>query len=631
MADMLTVAVSGLKAFQRALDTTSHNIANVSTPGYSRQSVSFATTEPQGFGSVNVGTGVKVQSIDRYYDSLLATQMRTASSANSRLQAYSDKAGTLDNLFADDATGLSASLQKFTNALQSVANQPSSTSARQVLLSEAQGLSQRLQSYDQRLNEIDADINDRMSSEATAITTIAQNIANLNSQIVTQQATTGAPPNDLLDQRDKQLADLATHVNVSTVTQDDGTMNVFIGNGQSLVVGNQAGSIVTKPDPYLPQRTSLAYQASGSSASVDLRSVLSGGTVGGLLDFRREMLDPARNQLGQIAVGLASAVNAQHQEGMDLSGALGGNFFSVGGVGVQPNSLNAGSGTVAATRTGVGGLTTSDYVLSFTGGAWNLSRADTGAAVAMTGSGTAGSPFVADGLSFVVGGTPSNGDRFLVQPTANAISGFNVLITDPSKIAAAAPIRTTVGAANLGSGTISAGEVLDATNAQLRASTSIQFIDATHYSVNGAGSFAYSAGGNIDVNGWRVQVAGAPQAGDTFTVANNAGGVGDNRNALELAAVLGKGVLANGTTSLNSATSSFVGNIGVKAGQAATSRDAQQIIYDDTVKASDDVSGVNLDEEAANMMRYQQAYQAAAQVIRITQELFNSLMNATGR
>src|SRR5512139_2510835 len=156
MADMLSVAVSGLKAFQRALDTTSHNIANASTPGYSRQRVEFATTEPLAFGSMNLGTGVKVSSIDRYYDSLLASQMRTASSANSRLQAYSDKAGALDNLFADDATGLSASLQKFTNALQSVANQPSSTSARQVLLSEAQGLSQRLQTYDQRLNEIDA-------------------------------------------------------------------------------------------------------------------------------------------------------------------------------------------------------------------------------------------------------------------------------------------------------------------------------------------------------------------------------------------------------------------------------------------------------------------------------------------
>lgn len=630
MADMLNVAVSGLKAFQRALDTTSHNISNAATPGFSRQRVEFETSEPQAFGSVNLGTGVKVSSIDRYYDGLLTTQMRTASSSNSRLQAYSDKAEALNNLFSDNSTGLSASLQKFTDALQSVANQPSSSSARQVLLSEAQGLTQRLQTYDQRLDDIDADINSRMAGEATAITTLAANIAKLNGQIVTQQATTGSPPNDLLDQRDKQLNDLATHVSVSVVSQDDGTLNVFIGNGQSLVVGSQAATITTQPDAYLPQRLSLAYQ-SPSGANVDLKSVLSGGTVGGLLDFRREMLDPARNELGQVAVGLASVVNAQHAEGMDLSGNMGGNFFSVGNVGVQANTRNAGTGTVAVTRADVGAMTTSDYLMTYSGGAWSLTRADTGAAVTMTGTGTAGDPFVADGLSFVVGGTPTNGDRFLVQPTATAIGGLSVLITDPSRIAAAAPIRSSAAATNLGTGAISAGEVLDPADAALRNTAQIQFIDATHYSVNGAGSFTYAAGGNIDVNGWRVQISGEPQAGDAFTVGDNTGGVGDNRNALELAGALGKGLLSNGTISLNAASSSLVGRVGVATNQASTSLDAQKIIYDDTVAANDQVSGVNLDEEAANMVRYQQAYQAAAQVIRITQELFATLMNATGR
>jgi flagellar hook-associated protein 1 len=632
MADMLNVAVSGLKAFQRALDTTSHNIANATTPGYSRQRVELTAREPEAFGGLNLGRGVNVSSVDRYYDSLLATQMRTASSNNSQLSAYADKAGAINNLFADNATGLSASLQKFTNALQGVANTPSSSSARQVLLSEAQGLAQRLQSYDQRLDEIDTDINGRMVSEASAITNAATNIARLNAQIVSQQATTGTPPNDLLDQRDKALNELATHLDVSVVPQDDGALNVFIGNGQSLVVGSNAATITTQADPYLPGRVSLAYQ-SASGAKVDLRSVLSGGTVGGLLDFRRELLDPARNELGQIAVGLTSAVNAQHREGVDLSGNAGTDLFSIGGVQVQASSFNSSASTaaVAVTRTSAGALTSSDYTLSYTAGAWSLRKADTGAAVAMTGLGTSGSPFVADGLSLVVSGTPAAGDQFLVQPTAKAIDGMKVLITDPAQIAAAAPIRTSTASTNLGTGTVSAGEVLDPTNSALRTSVQLQFTDATHYTVNGAGNFTYAPGGNIDVNGWRVAISGAPQAGDSFTVADNAGGVGDNRNALQLAAVLGKGVLTNGTESLNAASSRIVGRIGVAANQAQVSADAQQIIYDDSVAANDEVSGVNLDEEAANMLRYQQAYQAAAQVIRVTQDMFDALINATRR
>jgi flagellar hook-associated protein 1 FlgK len=249
----------------------------------------------------------------------------------------------------------------------------------------------------------------------------------------------------------------------------------------------------------------------------------------------------------------------------------------------------------------------------------------------MTGAGTAGSPFLADGMSIVVGGTPADGDRFKLQPTAGAIAGMNVLITDPASIAAAAPIRSAAGISNAGTGLISAGEVLDPTNVQLRSGVTLQFIDATHYSVNGAGSFTYTAGGNIDVNGWRVAITGAPQAGDTFTVSDNIGGVGDNRNALELAGLLGKGVLTNGTESLTSATSRLVGSIGVATNQAQVGRDAQQIILDDAVATRESVSGVNLDEEAANLMRYQQAYAAAAQVIRVTQELFDTLMNATRR
>jgi flagellar hook-associated protein 1 len=628
VADILSTGISGLRAFQRALDVTSHNIANVSTPGYSRQRVELQTREPERYGSGFLGTGVDVSTITRSYDELLSTQMRGATSSSSRLDVYASKAQVLNDLFSDSSTGISASLQRFTNAVQGVSNEPTSTAARQVMLSEAQGLTQRLKTYDSRLNDMSAEINSRLRTEAATISTIADSIARLNDQIVSAQSA-GQPPNDLLDARDQQLASLSEHLSVQVVKQDNGAWNVFVGNGQSLVLGNQSAKIVARSDAMDPARLTIAYQVGASTS--DMTSTISGGSLGGLLDFRREMLDPVRNQLGQIAIGVASAVNAQQREGMDLHGNLGGDLFSLGAVGVQPAMGNSGSGTMSVTRTGIGALTANDYVMEYNGSAWTARRADTGLAVTLSGAGTLASPFLAEGLSVVVGGTPAAGDSFKVTPTAGAINGMSVMITDSARIAAAAPVRTGSNLGNAGTATISAGEVLDASNPALRSSVSIAFIDATHYSVNGAGSFAYTAGGNIDVNGWRVAISGAPAAGDTFTVSDNAGGVGDNRNMLAMTRALSQGLLSGGSESIDGAVSRFVSGIGVATNQAQVGADAQQVILQDSKAAVDSVGGVNLDEEAANMLRYQQAYQAAAQVIRITQEMFDTLLRATQR
>jgi flagellar hook-associated protein 1 FlgK len=247
----------------------------------------------------------------------------------------------------------------------------------------------------------------------------------------------------------------------------------------------------------------------------------------------------------------------------------------------------------------------------------------------MTGVGTTASPFQADGLSIDVSGyTAATGDRFIIKPTANAVAGLQVLVTDPSKIAAAAPIVASAAATNTGGASITAGTVLGPTNAQLRTTATIQFLTPTTYSVNGAGNFTYTSGGNIDVNGWRVQITGTPAVGDTFTVADNTSGVGDNRNALKLANIVNQPVLNNGKTSINDAAGQFIGDIGVKTNQAQISRDAQKTVHDDSVSAQQAVSGVNLDEEAANLLKYQQAYQAAAQIIKIAQTLFDTLIQA---
>ena len=629
MADLLSTSVSGLLAFQRALDTTSHNITNANTPGYSRQVSEFMTRNPQQAGNGWVGNGVDVTTIQRQYDDFLAGQSRSASSSYNQFATYATQAARVSNLLGNTTTGLTASLQNFINAFQAVADTPTSTPARQTLLSQAETLMQRLQSYDESLRGFDAQVNAQIKSEADSITSIARSLAKLNQDIVSAKGRSSQPPNDLMDQRDRLIDELAQHVNVNVVAQSDGALNVFIGNGQPLVVGQTSAEIVTMQDPYDATRSVLGFKT--ASSTMDITKSLSGGTLGGMLQFRNEMLDPARNALGRLSAGLAEVVNDQHRAGMDLKGQLGGDFFTTGPAQVLSHSGNTGSGSVSAQRIAgaSGDLTTADYVMTNTAGGWQLRRADTGAVVPMTGTGTSADPFVADGMSIVVSPGAALNDRFMIQPTANAVSGMNLLIKDPAKVAAAAPITSSQGANNTGTGKITAGEVLNPGNPNLRSPVTITFQSATQYTVSGDPTvYTYTPGANIDVNGWRVQVSGTPSAGDTFSVTDNAGGSGDNRNALKLADILKEPVLDKGTASLSAAVGQFVGDIGVKTNQAQVSAAAQKVVYDESVDSLQSVAGVNLDEEAANLVRYQQAYMAAAQMIRVADTIFQSVLQA---
>lgn len=629
MADLLNTSISGLLAFQRALDVTSHNITNANTPGYSRQLPDFLTRQPQFLGGNWMGSGVDVASVNRAYDDFLSGQSRSATSAYSQSNTYATQAARVSNLFGDSTTGLSASMQKFVNSLQAVADTPNSIAARQTMLSEAQTLVDRLKSYDASLKSLDSQVNASIGSEAETITSLARGIADLNKQIANSTTSSGQAPNDLLDQRDRLLDELSTHVNVNIVKTDDNQLNVFIGNGQPLVVGNDPARVVATSDPYDPTRKRLAVQS--SVGTIDITKSISGGSLGGLLNFRTEMLDPARNSIGRMSVALADVMNEQHRAGMDLNGDMGGNFFSVGGVDVRPHANNTGTAGATVTRTGAGAMTTSDYILTNTAGGWSMRRTD-GSTVTMTGTGTAGDPFVADGMSIVVSGTAGVGDSLMIKPTSGAVSSMQVLVTDPAEIAAAAPIAAAATAGNQGNATISAGEVLNPTNPALRNATTITFTSATTYTISGDPTVhTYTPGADIDANGWRVEINGTPVVGDSFTVKDNSNGSGDNRNALLLAGIMSEPVMNGGTTSMTSAIGQFVGDIGVKTNQAQVTAAAQKVVAEEATESMQAVSGVNLDEEAANLLRYQQAYMAISQMIRVADSCFQSVLDATRR
>jgi flagellar hook-associated protein 1 FlgK len=629
MPDMMSSGLSSLRALQRALDTTSNNIANANTEGYSRQRVEFRERQASPFGNGWVGNGVEVASITRSYDEFLVAQSRASGGGLERLSAYASQAERINNLLGDPNTGLSASMQRLSNAIQSVATTPASIPARQTLLAEGDQLVERLRGYDARLRELDAEINTRFQNEARDVTNLARSIAQLNGEINSAFERTGQPPNELLDQRDRLIDQLSKKVNVSVAKENGTTLNVFIGNGQALVLGTNASEVTVIPDRFEPNRAQLALRT--TAGVTEITGAVSGGTLGGLVDFRREMLDPTRNTLGRIAVAVAEQMNATNRQGIDLTGAMGSDLFAIGGVGVAASGNNTDTGTVTATRTGVGALTEANYYLERTSSGYQLTRADTGAVVSMTGTGVSGDPFVADGLSLVIGGSAAVGDRFVIRPTRDAVAGFALTTTDPQRIAAASPIRTGTASANAGGATISAGDVVDATDPALRSAVTIEFTSPTTYSINGSGSFAYTSGTPISLNGWTATISGTPAVGDRFTVSDNTGGRGDNRNALKLADALAAPVLDSGTASLGATIDRLTATIGLQTRSAQTSRDAQAIVNRDDIAARESVSGVNLDEEAANLLRYQKAYQAAAQIIAIAGELLDTLLAATRR
>jgi flagellar hook-associated protein 1 len=630
MADILSTGVSGLLAFRRALDTTGHNISNVGTEGYSRQRTELLTQDPSSYGFGWIGNGVSVATVRRNYDDLLTRQVRSSATTLGELETFASKTERLSNLFGNSQNGLSASLQKFANALQEVANSPAAIAPRQVLMSEAKVLTDRLKALDSQLLEYGNEIETQLQGEVREVSALASNIARLNGEIASATARTGQPPNDLLDQRDRLIDDLAQYVEVSTVPQQDGQVNVLIGNGQSLVLGDIAAEMLVLRDPYDPSRSGLGLRT-GTGPQLDITSSIGSGSLGGALSFRSEILDDTRSMLGRISLGLSETINTQHNAGIDLSGQLGADVFAVGGVRASPHADNPSGTTITVARTTATEITGSDYILRRSGGIWELQRLDTGTSVPLNGTGSSGDPLTADGLEILVSGTPQDGDRYLIRPTQEATSGLQFLLTDPAQIAAAAPIRTSATSTNTGNATISAGEVLDASNSQLRSTVTLSFLSSTTYSVNGGPPQTYSSGGNIDVNGWRVTINGTPATGDSFVISDNINGTGDNRNALALNDSLKRPLLDNGTVSLDAAAAQLVGSIGVATRQAQTNRDAQQVVQRDNLAARDSISGVNLDEEAANMLRYQQAYQAAAQVIRVASTLFDSLLSATRR
>ncbi|MBL8471678.1 MAG: flagellar hook-associated protein FlgK [Rhodocyclaceae bacterium] len=648
MGGLTSIGISGLNAAQIGLSTTGHNITNASTPGFSRQQILQGTQNPQFTGSGFVGQGTHVATVTRAYSQYLVAQLQNAETRSNELTAYGTQIKQLDDLLADPLAGLSPALQDFYNGLQSVANDPTSVPARQSAISSAQSLAGRFNALDDRINEIRAGINSQIASSVTSINGSAGAIAELNQRIALAQAAGNQPANDLFDRRDELIRDLNGQLRVTTLQQDDGAINVFVGNGQPLVVGNSAFNLAATPSPDDASRTEVSYLAPGG-ASLRLREdTLTGGTLGGLLSFRSQTLDMAQNALGRVAVGLTDAINGQQALGQDLTGALGGNFFAPPAAQALPGAANnaTAAATLSVTLTNPAELTTSDYQLSFDGSNYTLLRlADNQAwsAPSLANLPPAGSP---QGFTLADSATPpatgmQAGDIFTIYPTRNGAHNITVTLTDPRAVAAAQPMRTSTSTGNAGTAAIDAGSVTSTAGLPLAASPGGD-ITLTYDTLNKVfnvaggpgGTLAYDpatdAGGKTFVfatpGGFTFRINGTPINGDRFTIGANTQGVGDNRNVLRMQQTQTANLLVGNTASLQGAYAQMVSDVGNKAREIDATSTAQQTLVTQVQSQRDSFSGVNLDEEAANLLRYQQAYQASGKMIEVASKLFDTLL-----
>lgn len=639
---LLNTAWTGLDAARQALETVANNTSNVNTAGYDVESVQSAALPGGENGS---GNGVEVTSIQRAFDQFVFSQMVNATSANQAAQVTQDNAQNLSAIFpvsSGGAGGIGAALTSFFSAMNAVSEDPTSQPDRQSFLSESQALAADFNSVGSELSQGLTTLNGQLSSAVSQINSLSQQIANLNAQIGVQTAAGGGTsPNALLDERDNLVQQLGQEVGITVVPGSDNSVDVYTSGGAVLVEGNSSTSLAVTSGSYGGGSLSVTYGPTGQ----DITGRLSGGTVGGVLASQAQFV-AAQNSLGGLAAALASAVNTQQALGLNLNGALGTSLFSVGPPSVYAAASNTGSGTLTATITDADSFTPANYIVTKTASGYQATDTATGA-VSSLGSGPT---LTLDGMSIAVSGTVNVGDSFEVEPTATAAQTLRVTTTDPDAIAAASPYVATAGT---NSGDVTAGAFSAAASGSLASGTTIvpaayfgqdltvKFTSATSFNVLSSGGATIASGSFSAANGAEIAIdypgsapagevaavtlsAGTPAAGDTFAL--SPGGVDSNGNIAAMAALANQNLLAGQT--LSSAYSSLVGQVGSAGQSASFAASASQGILTQVQSVQQSISGVNLDEQAADLVSFQQAYQASAQVIASAQVLFQSLITA---
>jgi flagellar hook-associated protein 1 FlgK len=630
VSNLLNNGASGLIAFQRALATTSHNIANVNTEGYSRQRVDLEASTIDHRLPHQAGNGVHVAGIERLQDQFAAARVTQATSDYSQQATHHAMASQLDNLMADDALSMTPVMNEFFGALQDASSDPASTASREVVLAKAGQLADRFRSLQQQLDDTQNEVNGRLRDSVDTINEISTAIADVNKRIVASHGhMQGRAANDLLDQRDQLVVKLSEHVNVRVLDQEDGALNVFIGNGVGLVVGNRSHSLRTVVDDTSPDRVQIEIGHNDQWQVIGPR--LQGGAISGLQDFETNTLNPAMHQLGRLALNLSDQFNTQHIQGLDLDGNPGGELFTSSAPRATSSSSNTGNGALAVTIDNTSILQGSDYLLRYDGANFLATRQSDGMEV------TGATPLSIDGLTINLTGTPAAGDTFLVSATGRAAAFIEFSVSDTNALALAGPLSTSSSVANPGEAKISSTQTLDIADPAFNNPVDIVFtadntfdVIDTNSGTSLATGVAYTAGTPIQFNGWEVTINGSAKNGDVHKIEPNVNGRGNNTNGLALINLQTERLI-DGNKSLNDTYSALVSRVGGQTSSLQTRTNALETLHKDAIERQQATQGVNLDEEAINLARFQQAYQASAQVIATADTLFQTLLRAVAR
>ena len=624
MSSLIGTSLSGLKAAQSALNIASNNIANANTIGYNTESVNLSTApaifSEGGFG----GQGVNTATVTRSYNQFVSQQVMSSTSAYAQANTLSRLAFGLDQTLSNQVTGMSTVLGKFSTAASGVANDPTSIPARQALLSAAGSVTQQVNSLSSQLNTLNTQTNGQIQASVTNINAYATSIAALNTQIVaaTNSATNGQEPNSLLDQRDALVANIAQQANVSTIIQANGSINVMIASGQTLVSGSNVAQLSVGPSSTNPSNSKVLLNGQ------DITQQITGGSLAGTLNFQTQVLNPSQQQLGLVATSFAEQMNTQQATGYDLNGNAGTAMFSVGSPTVIASATNTGGITSTYDATNVGQLQPSDYQLSYNGTNYTLTQLSNGTSTTVTP--TAG---IITGPGFDINvNIIASGDSYLIRPNFNAAQNMSMVMTDPTRVAASATNGyskaanvfqingTNIGAVTPGTSSLTEGANVAAAINLLTATTGVT---ATSNPVTGAITLTSATPLVItgDISDTGLSIGTTPGGTVTGSAPMLTANPGDNSNALAMVSLSNAG-------SFNSAYSQLITNVGNVTQSASLNSTAQQAALAQATATQQSLSGVNLDEEAANLIKYQQAYQASAKAISVAQSLFTTLIGA---
>lgn len=632
---MFSIGLSGLNAAQNALNTVSNNVSNINTPGYNREITQL--------GEGRVGGGVRVNDIERQFNTYVADQLNNAKTQSSALNTYYGQVTQIDNLLADRAAGLAPLMQEFFSSLEDLAASPSDPAARQGVLGTANTLSSQFRSFDGYLQDMQGNINGQIKDEITQINNTTEQIAGLNKEIALARARSGEAPNSLLNQRDQLVSELNERMDLRLNIQDGKTYNISLPNGQPLVTGTDSFQLEAVQADYDPQRTVVGYRDGGGNVVQLDESTIKGGALGGLMTFRSETLDKTQNQIGQLSVSLATAFNEQHKLGVDLNGDQGEEFFAVR---APQTYADKGNSLPAVTITSaefdpdqVDALRATDYTVRFEAGEPVVTRKDNGQVVdfdqdAWDDDGELNF----GGVSIQFSGVPQDGDSFEIQPVRRAANGMETNIADVDKIAAAS-FADFEGNLDIGKVSIADGAFADVDeeySITVDQDGSVSGVEpaAMTMTVNGnpfdPATQTLEAKDRIQIGDITFTLNELPEAdGTSVSITLSDANAGDNRNALAMQELQAKSIVG-GRATPTGAYASMVSDVGNRTNITEVNLDARQGLTDQLRAVQQSESGVSIDEEMANLMRYQQYYMANAKVIDTAGSLMDTILNLRG-